>query len=228
MPTKIRLVSFNLCPFVQRSVITLEEKAVPYEIEYIDLASRPEWFLKLSPFGKVPILQLDDSVIFESAVINEYLDETNAPAMMPADPLLRAKNRMWIEFCSTLVADSFMLSMKETREEAEPFIKKTLENLQRLNEPFVGPFFNGDAFSLVDAAVAPALQRISWCLKIDPSLNSFEDLPQMSAWTNSLLSRPSVQNSTVDGIEGIFHEFLAGKGSPTRHAPPSWLANMLR
>ncbi len=71
----IELISFNLCPFVQRSVITLNKKGIDYKITYIDLADKPDWFLALSPLGKVPVLKHGDEVLFESAVINEYLDE---------------------------------------------------------------------------------------------------------------------------------------------------------
>ncbi len=71
---KPKLISFKICPYVQRSVITLKEKNVDFDIEYIDLANKPEWFLKISPLGRVPVLQVGEEVLFESAVINEYLD----------------------------------------------------------------------------------------------------------------------------------------------------------
>ena len=78
MPT-YKLISSATCPFVQRSAITLEYKRVPYEIEFIDLNDKPKWFLEISPTGKVPVLVVRDGdreiVLFESAVINEYLDE---------------------------------------------------------------------------------------------------------------------------------------------------------
>ena len=99
-----KLVSFDVCPYVQRSVITLQEKGVPYEIEYIDLNNKPEWFMQLSPLGKVPILIIEDTVIFESATINEYLDEI-APGrkLQLSDPLRRAHKRVCIEFTSTIL-----------------------------------------------------------------------------------------------------------------------------
>ncbi len=88
-----KLVSFDVCPYVQRSVITLQEKGVPYEIEYIDLNNKPEWFMQLSPLGKVPILIVEDTVIFESSTINEYLDEI-APGrkLQPSEPLLQRES----------------------------------------------------------------------------------------------------------------------------------------
>ena len=83
----------NLCPYVQRSVITLLHKQVEHSITDIDLSNRPDWSSTMSPLGKVPVLRADgDTVLFESAVINEYIDETTAAPLQPADPLLRAQN----------------------------------------------------------------------------------------------------------------------------------------
>jgi len=71
-------ISFNLCPFVQRSVITLLYRQVPYRMTYIDLDAPPDWFLSISPFGKVPVLKVGGRhILFESAVINEFIDEVS-------------------------------------------------------------------------------------------------------------------------------------------------------
>ena len=75
MTTRLVLISHLLCPYVQRAVIVLEEKNIPYERIDIDLANKPDWFLKVSPLGKTPVLLVGDQPIFESAVICEYLDE---------------------------------------------------------------------------------------------------------------------------------------------------------
>ena len=73
---KLTLISHDLCPYVQRAVIALAEKGVAFDRVYIDLAAKPDWFLAISPLGKVPLLKVGDDVIFESAVILEYLEET--------------------------------------------------------------------------------------------------------------------------------------------------------
>ena len=104
MKIKPKLVSFKLCPFVQKAVIVLKQKQIDYDIEYIDLAAPPDWFLKISPFGKVPILIMDKDVIFESTVINEFLEEAFPNKLHPADLIHRAKNRSWIEFSSDCLA----------------------------------------------------------------------------------------------------------------------------
>ena len=84
------LISFKLCPFVQRAVITLLHKKIDFTIEYINLQKKPDWFLEISPLGKVPLLRVKDHVLFESAVINEYLDEAHGDPMLPKDPLEKA------------------------------------------------------------------------------------------------------------------------------------------
>ena len=90
--TKLRLISFPLCPYVQRAAIALAEKGVDFERIDIDLANKPDWFLKLSPLGKVPVLVVEqdgrEEVLFESAVIAEYLDETIAPRLPSSFPAL--------------------------------------------------------------------------------------------------------------------------------------------
>src|SRR5262245_57375095 len=87
MSAPLKLISHKLCPYVQRAVIALTEKGVPFERIDIDLANKPDWFLKISPLGKTPVLQVGDRAIFESAVILEYLEDTQSPALHPADPL---------------------------------------------------------------------------------------------------------------------------------------------
>ena len=83
----LTLISHDLCPFVQRAVIALSEKSVPFERIVVDLANKPDWFEAVSPLGKVPLLRVGEVVIFESAVILEYLEETQPKPLHPADPV---------------------------------------------------------------------------------------------------------------------------------------------
>src|SRR5690606_4322051 len=91
--------------------IALREKAVPFERRHVDLEAKPDWFLALSPLRKVPLLVVHqedgaETVLFESAVICEYLEETQpGPALHPADPLKRAQHRGWMEFGSSILSD---------------------------------------------------------------------------------------------------------------------------
>ena len=115
MTEKLKLISHKLCPYVQRAVISLTEKGVPFERIDIDLDNKPDWFLKISPLGKVPVLQVGDKVVFESAVILEYLDETQRHPLHPKDPLTRAEHRAWMELgrpCWVISGDWKRLRMK--------------------------------------------------------------------------------------------------------------------
>lgn len=92
-PQALTLVSHPLCPYVQRIAVSLVEKGVPFERIDVDLARKPGWFLALSPLGRTPVLRVGDRAIFESAVILEYLEETQPHPLHPADPLARAEHR---------------------------------------------------------------------------------------------------------------------------------------
>ena len=138
-PLKPKLVSFEICPFVQRSLILLLEKKIDYDITYIDLRNKPDWFLEISPFGKVPVLQIGEEVIFESNVILEYLDEAYPKTFHPADLIIKAKNRAWSEFASQLFMTQFQLVMqseeavfKEKEQElVTPLLKHVLSSEKR-------------------------------------------------------------------------------------------------
>src|SRR5438045_68880 len=155
MATRLKLISHKLCPYVQRAVIALTEKAVPFERIDIDLADKPEWFVAISPLGKTPVLQVGAVPIFESAVILEYLEETEPHPLHPADPLSRAEHRAWIEFGSAILNDIWALY---TAPDAAAFSAKVAalrEKFVRVEARLMGPWFDGGRFSLVDAPSAP-------------------------------------------------------------------------
>ena len=83
----------------------MNEKDVPFDRRDIDLANKPDWFLALSPLGKTPVLVVEGKPVFESAVILEYLEETQQRPLYPSDPLERAQHRSWIEFGSAVLSD---------------------------------------------------------------------------------------------------------------------------
>ncbi|HJL19382.1 MAG TPA: glutathione S-transferase family protein [Sandaracinaceae bacterium LLY-WYZ-13_1] len=207
--THYRLVSFALCPFVQRSVITLNEKRVPHEIEYISLSDKPDWFLEMSPLGKVPVLVVDDeTVLFESAVINEYLDEVTEGRMLPEDPLERARGRAWIELASSLIGAAYRLQIAKDAPSASEARAKVRDLLGKLEGalPEDGPFFYGVELSLVDCATAPALQRLTWIEDLDAELGLFESFEKVRRWRDALMARESVRKSTVEDIVDRFRD----------------------
>jgi len=208
---KPELISFKLCPFVQRSVIVLQEKGVDYDITYIDLKNPPAWFKSVSPLGKVPLLRVGDTVVFESAVIMEYLDEVYPPSLHPADPLRKAHNRAWIEFASTLFFCQFNMVMAQEQAVCENAEQELRDKLAAVNEQLQGPFFNGNDFSLVDAAYAPLFMRLAFLEQWSP-MGVVEGMPKMQQWSANLLARPSVQNSVVENLDELYRRHIAASG----------------
>ncbi|MCW7471270.1 glutathione S-transferase family protein [Leptospira kanakyensis] len=222
--TKPVLISFKLCPFVQRSVINLLEKKVDYDIKYIDLANKPDWFLKISPFGKVPVLQVGDDVIFESAVINEYLDETSAPALHPKDPIKKAKHRSWTEFASALLVDQYGWTMAKEKSDSDKKREELLSKFKILEaglptQEGKSLYFAGEKMHLVDTAFAPFFMRLQFLADHKPELYLLKDFPKIQKWSETLLSLPSVKNSVLPEVPKEYLEFIK--------AHHSWMGGIL-
>jgi len=188
----LTLVSHVLCPYVQRASIALAEKGVAYARIDVDLANKPDWFLRLSPLGKTPVLQVGSRAVFESAVILEYLEETQANPLHPADPLTRAEHRAWIEFASAVLND---IAGFYSAPDAVTFAAKITALSAKFAqlEPRLGdgPFFAGARFSLVDAAFAPVFRYFD----VFDAIADFGILattPRVAAWRAALAARPSV------------------------------------
>ena len=159
MTTRLTLISHHLCPYVQRVAIVLQEKDLPFERIDIDLADKPEWFLRVSPLGKTPVLLVDGEAIFESAVICEYLEDSVAPSLHPAHVVTRARHRSWMEFGSSLLnaIGSFYAAPDEIglRRRAEDIRDRFLQLEAVLGD---GPYFAGDEFCMVDAVFGPVFR----------------------------------------------------------------------
>ena len=194
-------------------MIILLEKGIDFDITYIDINNPPDWFIEISPFGKVPVLRCGDTVLFESAVINEYLDETHPPSIHPADPLVRALNRACIEFGSNLNMDIHGVITAKDESSFKEKCGKVENELARVESKISqGPFYNGDEFSMVDVAYAPVLMRLQ-LLHEHYHLDLLDKLPKMRAWAVVLAKRDSVQRSVVQEFPQLFKDSItAGKG----------------
>ena len=209
MSQELTLVSFDLCPYVQRVSIALAEKAAPFGRINIDLADKPDWFRKVSPLGKVPLLMVGDEVLFESAVIVEYLDETFEPKLHPADALSRARHRAWMEFGSSILANIWTIETTKDRAAFDQAVADVAEKFRRVEGQFgEGPFFAGAGFSLVDAVFAPVFRYFDvFEQRVD--LGVFEGKPKLVAWRKALAGRPSVREAVVPDYAGRLLAFVA-------------------
>lgn len=210
---KLTLVSHHLCPYVQRAVIALEEKGVPYERIDIDLANKPQWFLDVSPLGKTPVLLVDGTPVFESAVICDFLDETTGPRLHPADPLQRAQHRGWIEYASALlnaIGGFYAAAGGAAYAAAAAALRQRMEGLER--QLSTGPYFAGEHFSLVDAAFAPAFRYFD-VFDAAAGVDLFGGLPKVSAWRTALAQRASVRAAADAGYPERLRRFVIARGS---------------
>ena len=204
----LTLVSHHLCPYVQRAAIALDEKGVAFERINVDLASKPDWFRAISPLGKVPLLKVGDAVIFESAVILEYLEETEANPLHPADPLQRADHRAWIEFGSTILMDIWNFYTAADDAALQAKVRTLTDKFARLEQRLgEGRYFDGTRFSLVDAVFAPIFRYFDvFDQLID--LSVFAETPKVRAWRKALAQRPSVRTAVGPDYPQLLHAFL--------------------
>ena len=206
--TKYLLVSFKTCPWVQRAAIVLREKKIDFEFRHIEPDNRPDWFLAISPHKKVPVLRIDDKVsLFESNAIAEYLDETIAPRLHPADPVERAVNRAWTDYIPTFAQSVTGCAYADTEADFNKAIEQIPAAFERLEKALAkqgsGPFFNGSAYALVDAGYAPFLQRYVFLDRIR-KLGHMEKFPRLKAWTEALMARPSTHSFPAAEFEAMY------------------------
>jgi glutathione S-transferase len=213
MTGPLKLISHKLCPYVQRAVIALTEKGVPFERIDIDLANKPDWFLKISPLGKTPVLQVGDKAIFESAVILEYLEETQAKPLHPADPLERAEHRGWVEFGSTILNDvaGFYAAPNDVAFEAK--VAQLEQRFARLEERIAAsPWFDGEKFSLVDAVFGPVFRYFDVFDEIG-DFGILSGKPKLARWRKALAARPSVRAAVSTEYPALLRNFIERRQS---------------
>jgi glutathione S-transferase len=208
MPAALKLISHKLCPYMQRAVIALTEKRIPFERIDIDLANKPDWFLKVSPLGKTPVLMVGDHAIFESAVILEYLEETQAHPLHPADALRRAEHRAWIEFGSAVLNDIAGLYSAADQAAFKAKAAQLEARFARLETRLIAaPWFDGETFSLVDAVFGPVFRYFDVFDEIG-EFGILSGKPKLARWRSALAARPSVKSAVSPDYPVLLRDFL--------------------
>ena len=228
MNHRFKLISFDICPYVERSRIVLLEKGLPHEVEFIELAKKPAWFLEISPMGRVPVLLVDDRPVFESMVINELVNELQPdPRLFPDDPIARAEGRGWIVFANDVVmpaGGAAMLAIAGGAKGdalAEPLgaLRDALAKLERQLARGAGPFFLGRDFSLVDASYAPFFRRWRMAERWGSSdAHLLDAFPRVSAWVEAMLARPSVASAETADLDVKSRRFYEERAAKNRAA----------
>ncbi|MTI18300.1 glutathione S-transferase family protein [Rhodobacteraceae bacterium RKSG542] len=204
----LKIVSFKICPFVQRITALLEAKGLAYQVEYISLKNKPQWFLDISPTGQVPVLITESGkALFESDAIAEYIDEISTPLESGLTPEDRAYNRAWSYQGSKhyLVQCSAMRSgdCKTLEERAANLDKAFARAEAQLAE---GPYFNGTELGNVDMAWLPLLHRAA-IIEKHTDYDFLKAFPKVKAWQKAVLDTGIAERSVSDDFEAEFTGF---------------------
>ncbi len=197
---EIEIYSAALCPFAHRSRLTLLEKQVPFKLIEIDLQNKPANFKQISPYSKVPVLKHGENRVWESAIVNEYLEEVfPEPPLLPKDPIQRAQARIWINFADTrLFAATGGLLYGRDPQAKTVILKELTEYLQFIEHEGLrktsdaGPYWLGAEISLVDLTYYPWFEQIG-VLEHFRGFQLPAGLDRLQQWWSTMANRDSVQ-----------------------------------
>lgn len=201
----LTLYQLQECPYCMRVRIVLDEKGLDYDTIAVDLKNKPPELFERNPRGKVPVLVDGDLILYESHIINEYLDERcPAPRLMPDDPVARARVRLLADICDSELAPPLYRLARQTvmREAKAPVdeaaksraIDEAAATLERLGETLADQDFLVGRFSLADVAFAP------WVVRLDTLGFPADRAPDsVSRWAARLADRPSIGRHTRRG-----------------------------
>ena len=204
----IKVVSFKICPFVQRVTAALEARSLPYKVEYISLRNPPKWFSEVSPNAQVPLLITESgTVLFESDAIVEYLDEAHGPLRKGVSPEQHALDRAWsyqaskhyLVQCSAMQSsdEDTLFSHVQKLEKAFARVEKALEN---------GPYFHGQSLGNVDIAWLPLLHRAA-IVADRTDFDFLNKFPKVRAWQSALMKSGLAEKSVSGDFEEEFSSF---------------------
>lgn len=211
MTAKLELFSARNCPYAHRTRLTLAEKGIDYQLNEIDLSNKPKRFLEISFYGKVPAILHGSVEIYESAIINEYLDEVfPEPSLRPKEPGRKAVLRMWVDFINNqFLGDHYRLIYSQDPEKVTDLCAKQQERFRIMEKALGrfgqdGPFWMGRELTLLDFAYYPFFERLcAW--EHYRGLTIPEDCEKLLAWREIMKVQKSVQDCALDSSYYLGH-----------------------
>jgi len=210
----MKVVSFKICPFVQRVIAVLELKEAAYDVEYISLMDKPDWFIQVSPHGQVPVLIEDAGALFESGPIVEYIDAVYGVSRLhPSDPFVKARHRAWIELASANYLVQCAAQRSSTAADLDTNTAKlamAFSKIENVLDEF--PYFAGSNLSLVDTTWFVLLHRahiIEQCAGFD----FLAGFPKTKRWQSALLAEDALMRSAPDGFTEEFVNFYLNENT---------------
>ncbi|XP_048781317.1 glutathione S-transferase omega-1 [Ostrea edulis] len=193
---KLRVYSMRFCPYAQRSLLVLAHKNIPHEVVNVNLKNKPDWFLQRNPFGKVPVLEQDDKIVYESLICSDYLDQTYpGNKLTPDDPYRLAQDKILVEHFDKLTVD-FYKARQSQPSEIPAAIEKVRQQLARFDAEIKrrGDYLGGDKVQMIDFMIWPWFERFLLVEKMfSQMIVSHESLPNLHEWTKRMLDCPAVK-----------------------------------
>ena len=202
------IVSYKICPFVQRVTTLLECKGVSYTVEYVDLGNKPQWFVEASPHSQVPLLINEDgNVLFESDAIVEYIDEVLGEPIFSRCPVKKAQQRAW----SYLASKHYLVQCSAQRSKDKVTFD---ERLHRLHKAFSkiqsqlgdDPFIDGQTMGMIDIAWTVLLHRTE-IIERHSGFDFLSQFPKIKRWRESILQTGVPRASVAGDFEDRFVSF---------------------
>ncbi|MEM1130483.1 MAG: glutathione S-transferase family protein [Pseudomonadota bacterium] len=216
----IKVVSFKICPFVQRVTAMLEAKGLEYAVEYISLKDKPQWFLDVSPNGQVPVLITEGgAALFESDAIVEYLDEVFPPLLPGLSPEDRARNRAW----AYLAAKTYLVQCSAQRSPDRAELARRAAKLHTAFDTIEtklngAAFFSGDRIGPVDIAWLPLLHRAEIVAR-RAGYDFIGVRPKLKAWQRQILSTGLAKRSVAADFDADFAAFYLSEDTYLGRGP---------
>lgn len=204
----LKVVSFTICPFVQRVTALLEAKHIPYEIEFIRLSDKPQWFLDISPNGQVPVLITEKGTpLFESDAIVEYIEEAYAPLRANVEPEEKALERAW----SALASKQYLVQCIAQRSASSDVLTERAAKLgqafDKIEANLTGSrFFAGESLGLVDIAWLVLLHRAD-IISRHTGYDFIGNRPKLKTWQQAVLNTGLAEKSVAPEFEEAFTDF---------------------
>ena len=198
----VELFSYEACPYAQRTRMALLEKGIPFTLTEVDLYNKPDWFKALSPYGKVPLLRDGEALIYESRIINEYVEDTFPKTpLLPTEPVLRARARIWIDYCDSHLMPALHALIGDRRNPEKQIKNRQIvrerllflehEGLRKLSD---GPYWLGAEVSLVDLQFMPFFERFPCYAELWEAPLPAE-CTRLRAWIDVMRTRDSHQRT---------------------------------
>jgi len=218
---QLRVYSMRFCPYAQRALITLQLKKLPYEVINVGLRDKqPDWFTETkNPLGKVPAVEYNGQIVYESLVVAEYLDEKfpDAPRVLPADPYERAKHKMLIERIGSALTGAFYGVLFHQKDPES--VKKLAEAMKFIDEQLKTTYFSGNEPGFADYMMWPWFERLEPLIKLIQASTPTADVaitidryPRLAKFIQSMSSNESLREviRPVEQHMGFMKSVAAG------------------